>query len=159
MTGRPGFTETRRSRAGRRSRVRSGEAGSESLSVAIIGGALIAGVLGAVLLGGRYTSVRISVDDAAQAAARAASIQRSPSRARTSARAAADQSLTGSRTRCLSTTVDLDTAGYSTEPGTVAKVPATVTCTISNAGLLPGLRGTKTFSATAQSPLDTHRER
>ncbi len=138
---------------------RSAEAGSESLTVAIISAGLIAGVLGAVLLGGRYTSVRINLEDAAQAAARAASIERSPATARSSARTAAQQALAGSRTNCLTTTVTLDASGYATEPGTDAKVPATVTCTISTSGLVPGLHGTKTFSATASSPLDTHRER
>jgi len=145
--------------AGRVCSPRSAEAGSESLTVAIISAVLIAGVLGAVLLGGRYTSVRINLEDAAQAAARAASLERSPATARSSARTAAQQALAGSRTNCLTTTVTLDTSGYDTAPGTDAKVPATVTCTISTSGLVPGLHGTKTFSATARSPLDTHRER
>ncbi len=145
--------------AGRVYPSRSAEAGSESLTVAIIAAGLIAGVLGAVLLGGRYTSVRINLEDAAQAAARAASIERSPARARSSARTAAQQALAGSGTNCLTTTVTLDISGYATEPGTAAKIPATVTCTISTSGLVPGLHGTRTFSAIARSPLDTHRER
>lgn len=145
--------------AGRVCPQRSAEAGSESLTVAIVSAGLIAGVLGAVLLGGRYTSVRINLEDAAQAAARAASLERSPATARSSARTAARQALAESRTNCLTTTVTLDTSGYATAPGTDARVPATVTCTISTSGLVPGLHGTKTFFATARSPLDTHRER
>jgi hypothetical protein len=43
--------------------------------------------------------------------------------------------------------------------GTPASVGATVTCQVDLAGLLPGLPGSMSITATVRSPLDTYRER
>jgi hypothetical protein len=59
----------------------------------------------------------------------------------------------------VSTQVTLDTTGFAAPVGTPASVGATVTCQVDIAGLLPGLPGSMSITATVRSPLDTYRER
>jgi len=99
------------------------------------------------------------VESAAADAARAASISRTQGQAASNAEAAAAASLSSQNLRCVSTSVTVDTAGFASPVGTPASVGATVNCQVDLAGLLPGLPGSMTISATMRSPLDTYRER
>ena len=113
-----------------------------------------------IVLAGRVAITTQAVDSAASASARTASIARTAGDANATARTAAASSLTDQNLRCVSTTVTLDTTGFSAPLGTPATVTATVRCVVNLTDLaLPGVPGTKTVTATATSPVDTFRER
>ena len=113
-----------------------------------------------IVLAGRVAITTQAVDSAATASARTASIARTAGDANATARTAAASSLTDQNLRCVSTTVTLDTTGFSAPLGTPATVTATVRCVVKLTDLaLPGVSGTKTVTATATSPVDTFRER
>ena len=113
-----------------------------------------------IVLAGRVAITTQAVDSAATASARTASIARTAGDANATARTAAASSLTDQNLRCVSTTVTLDTTGFSAPLGTPATVTATVRCVVTLTDLaLPGVPGTRTVTATATSPVDTFRER
>ena len=112
-----------------------------------------------IIAGGRVALSHQAVESAAADAARAASISRTQGQAASNAEAAAAASLSSQNLRCVSTSVSIDTAGFASPVGTPASVGATVNCQVDLAGLLPGLPGSMTISATMRSPLDTYRER
>ncbi len=97
----------------------------------------------------RYASAMIEVQSTAGAAARAASLARSPGTASTAASRAA-----ATLTDCTAHTVTVDTSAF--RPG--GQVTADVTCTISTKALT-GFRipGSITVKATSTSPLDMYR--
>jgi Flp pilus assembly protein TadG len=109
---------------------------------------------------GRVTDADGAVDSAARAAARAASLERDAGTAQSAARAAADRSLQGEGITCTTSSVDVDTGGFSLDLGVDATVTATIACTadLSDIGL-PGLPGAKTLTASWSSPIDTYRGR
>lgn len=132
--------------------------GSSVVEVVILAPAL--GLfLALIIAGGRVALAHQAVEASAAEAARAASIARTQGRAGADARTAATSSLASQSTRCVSTSVSVDTSGFATPVGTPASVSATVTCQVDLAGLLPGLPGSMTITATMRSPLDTYRER
>jgi Flp pilus assembly protein TadG len=109
-----------------------------------------------IVLAGRVAITTQAVDSAATASARTASIARTTGDANASARSAAAASLADQNLRCVSTTVTVDTTGFSAPLGTPATVTATVRCVVNLADLaLPGVPGTRTVTATATSPVDT----
>jgi Flp pilus assembly protein TadG len=143
-----------------RLRTRSGppERGSSVVEVVILAPAL--GLfLALIIAGGRVALAHQAVESSAAEAARAASIARTQGQAGADATAAAASSLASQNTRCVNTSVSVDTSGFATPVGTPASVGATVTCRVDLAGLLPGLPGSMNITATMRSPLDTYRER
>ena len=113
-----------------------------------------------IIFAGRVAITTQAVDSAATASARTASIARTAGDANATARTAAASSLADQNLRCVSTTVTLDTTGFSAPLGTPATVTATVRCVVNLTDLaLPGVPGTRTVTATATSPVDTFRER
>ncbi len=144
----------------RRLRVCSGspERGSSVVEVVILAPAL--GMFVALIIaGGRVALSHQAVESAAADAARAASISRTQGQAASNAETAAVASLASQNLRCVSTSISVDTTGFASPVGTPASVGATVNCQADLAGLLPGLPGSMTISATMRSPLDTYRER
>lgn len=138
---------------------RQPDRGSSSLEFVIIGPAFLL-VLGLLIFAGRIAVAQQSVHAAAADAARAASIARSSGTARGDARTAANDTLTSKNLRCSSTNVSVDTSGFGSAVGTPATVSATVACTVYLADLsVPGIPGSKTVTATVDSPLDTYRAR
>jgi Flp pilus assembly protein TadG len=136
---------------------RGDERGSITVELAILTPVLIL-LLGALVFAGRVQTSASSVEQAARAAARDASLARTPDAARTVASAAAAREL--ATTSCVATSVDVDTSGFSTRIGQDGVVTATVTCTVSMADLaIPGLPGSHTITARATSPLDRYRTR
>lgn len=134
-----------------------GDGGSVSLELAILAPALLL-LLGVLVLVGRVETSSASVEQAARAAARDASIARTPDAARVSAVEAAQRELAGSR--CASSDVTVDTAGFTAPVGTDAAIRVQVTCIVSVADLaIPGLPGTHTITGAATSPLDRYRSR
>ncbi|BDO42065.1 TadE/TadG family type IV pilus assembly protein [Cellulomonas sp. NTE-D12] len=134
-----------------------GERGAVSLELAILVPALLL-LLGALVLVGRVETSSSAVEQAARAAARDASIARTPDAARATAMQAAQRELAGSG--CASSNVTVDTAGFTAPVGTDAAIHVQVTCTVSVADLaIPGLPGTRTLTGAATSPLDRYRSR
>ena len=131
--------------------------GSVALEAAIIAPGLIF-LLCLVIAYGRIMLAGGTVEAAARAAAREASLARNPAEAKARAAAAAESSL--AELRCTSTAVDVDTSGFAVPAGQIASVKATVSCTVGLSDLaLPGLPGTKTMDATFTSVLDRYRSR
>ena len=116
--------------------------------------------IGLLIAGGRITTANLAVQDAAQDAARQASIARDPTAAQAAALPSAKAALAGDGLDCQPQ-VTLDTAGFAVPVGQPASVTATVTCHVSLAGLtsVPGMPGQTTVTATASSALDTFRSR
>ena len=139
-------------------RQKPSDRGSSVVEVVILAPAL--GLfLALIIAGGRIAVAHQAVEASAAEAARSASIARTQGQAQAVASAAALRSLTDQTTRCVSTQVTLDTTGFAAPVGTPASVGATVTCQVDLAGLLPGLPGSMSITATVRSPLDTYRER
>ena len=143
-----------------RSRLARGpeERGTATLEwVVIAPGALL--IMAFLALAGRVALANGVVEQAAADAARAASLARGPASAEAAANEAAELSLTDQGLECLSTTVDVNTAGFHTAPGQAANVSVTITCPIRVLDLpIPGV-GPRTAISTAISPIDTYRER
>lgn len=142
-----------------RLRRRGGEAGAggEALELAIILPAFLV-LFGAIVAIGRFQIGSSSIDQAAGAAARAASLQATASGAFDAALDAADASLAAAGATCEQMSIDIDTSGFSAMPGDRADVLVTLTCNVPWSDLsIPGWPGVKTISASAASPLDTRR--
>jgi len=116
--------------------------------------------IGLLIAGGRITTANLAIQDAAQDAARQASLARDPAAAQAAALPSAKAALAGDGLDCQPA-VTLNTAGFTVPVGQPAAVTATVTCQVSLSGLsaIPGMPGHVSESATASSPLDTFRGR
>ncbi|MFE5108380.1 TadE family protein [Streptomyces sp. NPDC056663] len=147
---------TRRQRAARAVRR---DRGSYAVETAVLAPVMIALLLLMVAFG-RVIDADGAVDSAARAAARAASLERDAGSAQNKAQAAAARSLEGEGITCQTSSVVVDTAGYSLDIGVDANVTASIACTadLSDIGL-PGLPGSKTLRASWTSPIDTFRGR
>lgn len=133
--------------------------GSTALETVIVAPALLL-LIGLLVFAGRVTLAQQAVDAASMDAVRAASIARSAGSAAGDARAAATNTLANKNLRCGSTSVSVDTSGFSTPVGTPASTTVTVRCTVDLGDIaLPGIPGSRTLTARANSPLDTFRER
>lgn len=132
--------------------------GSVALELAILAPALLAvGLL--VVAAGRVAHARDEVQTVAAQAARAASLQRTLTTAKSAAETEANAGLASEGTTCTSMTVDV-TGDFTTPLGTPGTVRVTVTCTASLAALaLPGLPGSKSLTASGTAPLDAYRGR
>jgi Flp pilus assembly protein TadG len=116
--------------------------------------------LGLLIIGGRIWFARTTVNEAANSAARAASLARSAAEAAAAGRTAADQSLSTNGLRCASTAVEINTAGFGVPVGIPATVTASVSCRVTYADLfLPRVPGGVDLDATGASALDTYRSR
>lgn len=107
-----------------------------------------------VVFAGRMATSRGRVIDAAGAAARAASIERSPDAARQAAEDIVDARLADKNVSCSSLRVDTDTTRF--EPG--GEVSVTVRCTIELDDLtLLAVPGDRVFESTAVEVIDFYR--
>jgi Flp pilus assembly protein TadG len=113
-------------------------------------------ILFLVIVGlGRIALGALHVEQAAAAAARAASLASSPVQAGSQARQAATDTLHGAGMTCRSFRTEVGTGSF--RPGGV--VTAEVTCTADLAGLaMAGLPGAVTIRADSRSPLERHRD-
>lgn len=127
-----------------RHRGRRGEAGSATLELAVLAPVALA-VLGVVVLAGHVESARTIVAQAAQDAARAATMARDQATAQSYASAAAAADLGGRDCRTWS----MNLSGV-LRPGAV--MTATVTCT-TGLGILPGSYTTSRSSGAVIDPL------
>jgi len=133
------------------------ERGSITVELAVLTPALLL-LLGLLVFAGRVETASASVEQAARAAARDASLARTADAARTTAQDGATRELAGSD--CTSVSVQTDTTGFAARLGDDGTVAVTVTCTVSIADLaVPGLPGARTISGHAVSPIDRYRSR
>lgn len=136
-----------------------GQRGSLSLEFVLLVPMLV--LLFGVMVGGARTWIaRSSVEQLAAAAARGASLERTPAGAESSARllAAAQASVGG--LRCEPLTVSVDARALSSPAGTPGQVSATVVCAVPLADVLvPGWPGSVEVRATASAVTDSYRER
>ena len=83
-----------------------------------------------IVAGGRLAHAQQTVQAAAAAGARAASLARTPVQARADATHAATAALGGDRPQCASTGVRVDTRGFAVPVGQPATVTVTVSCVV-----------------------------
>ena len=131
------------------------DAGSVSVEAAVLVPAVIlVGLL--IIAGARVSSAQQAVDNAATAAARAASIARSPAAAQQAGTAVARERLGREGLTCQESSVTVDASQIAL--GRAGQVRASVTCRVQRSDLalpLPG--GTRTITSTFTSPADPYR--
>ncbi|MBG0716858.1 hypothetical protein G3N18_01990 [Microbacterium sp. 2C] len=116
-------------------------------------------LFGLIIWVGRGGAAANTVQAAAYAAARDASISRTVADAVPHAQAAATTALGGNVT-CIDLDVKIGGDGLSTGIGQTGTVTATVSCTIATSDIsFPGMPGSVTITKTASSPVDPYRER
>ena len=139
---------------------RAGERGGSSTIEAVLVVPLIMLFASLIWAGYRITVAEDAVDQAAGAAARAATISRTAGEARSDARDVAASSLSTSGLECSSTSVDVDTSGFTVAVGQPASVRVVIACRAPLADLVvPGLAGSRLLQSSASSPLDRYRTR
>lgn len=131
---------------------------SEAVEAAIVLPAAML-LVGLVIVGAGHALAQQSVTAAANRAARAASLARTPAEAERAAREAAHTELGSSAVTCSDTTLAVDTSSLSAPLGTPASVTATVSCRARFPVALPGLPASRLLSAEGKSPVDTYRSR
>jgi Flp pilus assembly protein TadG len=103
---------------------------------------------------GRLVQGKLDVDSAAQQAARAASLARTPAAASAQAQQVAQAALGGQSVSCDPAVVTADTGDF--VPG--GEVTVTVTCTVRLSDLsLLHVPGTETITSTFTAPIDVYR--
>ncbi|ATM24681.1 TadE family protein (plasmid) [Streptomyces alboflavus] len=110
------------------------------------------------MIAGRITTANHTVDAAAADAAREASLARTAGQAQPRAQAAAQAAFTQNKLHCSSTSVTVDTSGFSAPLGQYGAVTARVRCTVQLADLGPGF-GSKTVESSFTSVIDRYRQR
>ncbi|MCL1870590.1 MAG: pilus assembly protein [Promicromonosporaceae bacterium] len=134
------------------------ERGSSSVEAAIVVPAFVL-FLGLVIFAGRTALAHQAVQAAANDAARAASLARSPDAAQSAARDAAAETLANRDLKCARTDVVVDTSALSAPLGTYGSVSVEVRCLVDLGDLtVPGIPGTKAVTASMSSPVDAFRE-
>ncbi|WP_239340905.1 TadE/TadG family type IV pilus assembly protein [Frankia sp. CiP3] len=143
----------RATRWGHTHRPGSGGDGSAAVELTLLAPVAILLLLLIVAVG-RQIQTRMQVDDAAQAAARAATTARNPAQAQTAARAVVAAGLPGGTPSCRTVIVTVDTSDF--RPG--GSVRATVACTVDLADLT-GLRlpAVRTVESTFTAVIDLYR--
>ncbi|GAB2476974.1 pilus assembly protein [Luteococcus sediminum] len=138
---------------------RCDERGSVALELVLVVPVLVL-VLCVLTAGWRLWTARTQVQQAASAAARAATLEREAGAARARAVQVAQASLQVPGLQCGDQRIDINLSGFSTAPGAEADVAVMVSCRIPLADLLvPGLPGSWQVQADQSHRLDTFRER
>jgi Flp pilus assembly protein TadG len=133
--------------------------GAAAVELALLVPALLL-VLGMLVAGGRLWFARTTVNEAAQSAARAASLARSAAAATIAGRDAGSQSLATAGLRCSSTSVSISTAAFAVPVGTPSAVTSTILCIVDFSDVfLPGWPGSVDLSGHGSAALDTYRSR
>lgn len=136
----------------------AGDRGSVSAELAILLPLMVA-LLALLAAGFRISQADTRVAGVASAAARSASLERSPAAALNAANSTARAELAAQRIGCGNLQVRVNTDGFLAPPGTAAVVRVDVSCTVRLSDLgLPGDRG-HVVRDTAYSPLDPARQR
>lgn len=133
------------------------ERGSATVELAVIT-PLVLLVLALLVAGGRMVTVHASLDAASTAAARAASLARTPAAATHAAQSTSAATLNHQGLTCHDHALQADTTALSTGAGVGGQVTVTSRCSVALAELLvPGLPGRVPLTSHATSPLDPYR--
>lgn len=133
------------------------EQGSTAAELAVLA-PLVLLVLGLMVAGGRLVTTHAHVDSAATAAARAATLARTPAAAQAAATHTVHQALTQQGLHCQPSRTQADTSRFTAGPGQAGQVRVTTTCTVLLGDLLvPGLPGTVPISTNFTSATDPFR--
>ena len=136
-------------------RPQPGDRGSAAAELVLVTPFLFLLLLFAVAAG-RLVQGKLDVDSAAQQAARAASLARTPAAASAQATQVAQAALAGQSVSCDPAVITADTGDF--VPG--GEVTVTVTCTVRLSDLsLLHIPGTETITSTFTSPIDVYRGR
>jgi Flp pilus assembly protein TadG len=115
-------------------------------------------MLGLLVAGGRLWFARTTVNEAAQTAARAASLARSAYAATTAGREAGVQSLATAGLRCRSTSAVINATAFGVPAGMPSTVTSTISCVVDFSDvLLPGWPGSMELTGRGSAALDTYR--
>lgn len=124
---------------------------------AAIGVIALVVLFGLGLVGIRVLVADAAIDDAARAAARAASIARDGRSAAAAAEQRARAVLAEQQLTCGSLDVTVDAGDFVKPPGETGYIVATVTCDVPLADLaIPGIGGSKSLMAQFTSPIDRY---
>jgi len=134
-------------------RPESRERGSAAAELVLVTPFLVLLLLFAVAAG-RLVQARLDVDGAAQQAARAASLARTPAAASVQAQQVAQAALAGQSVTCNPAAITPDLGSFT--PGGEVSVRVTCTVRLSDLSLLH-IPGTETITSTFTSPIDTYR--
>jgi len=134
-------------------RLQSRERGSAAAELVLVTPFLFLLLLFAVAVG-RLVQARLDVDSAAQQAARAASLARTPAAASAQATQVARAALAGQSVSCDPAVITPDTGHFT--PGGEVTVQVTCTVRLSDLSLLH-VPGTETITSTFTAPIDTYR--
>jgi hypothetical protein len=127
------------------------------LAIVLVG--ILCPLVAVVIFMGRYGLADNTVQSAAAAAARDASLSGSASDAVPHAKSAAELALSGNA-NCQPLSVVIGGDGLHTTLGQTGTITATITCTISASDLtFPLIPGSVTITETAASPVDPYRQR
>ena len=133
--------------------------GAAAVELTLLAPALLL-VLGLLVAGGRLWFARTTVNEAAQTAARAASLARSSTAAIAAGREAGSQSLATAGLRCRSTSVSISTAAFAVPVGTPSAVTSRIFCKVDFSDVfLPGWPGSLQLIGDGSAALDTYRSR
>lgn len=147
------MTAVTRTARPRRWRPQSGDRGSAAAELVLVTPFLILLLLFAVAAG-RLVQARLDVGSAAEQAARAASLARTPAAASAQATSVAQDALAGQSVACAPAVITPDTADFT--PG--GEVTVQVACTVHLADLsLLRVPGAETITASFASPVDVYR--
>jgi Flp pilus assembly protein TadG len=142
-----------------RTRVHRDERGAAAVELTLMVPALVL-VLGLLVAGGRLWFARTAVVEAAQTAARAASLARTAGQAHHDGQGAAAASLATAGLVCGNRTVIIGTGAFGVPAGTPATVTSVVECSVPFGDiLLPGMPGSIRLSSRGTAALDTYRSR
>lgn len=133
--------------------------GSVSVELSVLVPTLML-ILGLLIAGGRIWFAKTTVNEAAQTAARAASLARSAEGAAVAGGAAGRQSMATEGLSCRDGSVSVNTAAFAVPVGTPATITSTIQCRVRLSDLvLPGLPGSIQLSGAGSAALDTYRSR
>jgi Flp pilus assembly protein TadG len=133
--------------------------GAAAVELTLLAPALLL-VLGLLVAGGRLWFARTTVNEAAQTAARAASLARSSTAAIAAGREAGSQSLATAGLRCRSTSVSISTTAFAAPVGTPSAVTSRILCEVDFSDVfLPGWPGSLQLTGHGSAALDTYRGR
>lgn len=138
--------------------LRRGERGQVSAEMAILIPMLVI-MISMIVAGGRIAQAKSAVSTAADAGARAASLERTAGQARSAASEVAQATLANNRLKCGGQ-VTTDASGFSVPVGQPAQVSTTISCSVTLGDLfVPGLPGSWSLSASSAQPIDIYRGR
>ncbi|MFE5595460.1 TadE/TadG family type IV pilus assembly protein [Streptomyces sp. NPDC056549] len=139
---------------------RGGDRGDSAIEAVIVVPLLIAISL-VFIAGARLSLAGQKTDAAAQAAARAASLERTPDAGQSAAKTAAADTLRQQGQECQAIRIAADTSGLRAPIGQVSSVTVTVSCTVplGDLLLLGGGPGVRTTTSSFTSIVDAYRER